>query len=87
MISSKCHILSTLATYNREFPITKLESLLLQCEMTLNLLQAARCKTKFSVCSYFDGQHDLNKMLTWERNCGWAFSPVVKQFISIFDAS
>ena len=30
--------------------------------MTLNLLQAARCKPKFSVCSYFDGQHDLNNM-------------------------
>ena len=54
----KAHFLSTLATCDPEYPITKWDQLIPQSEMTLNLLRPARCNPHLSAYSFINGEHN-----------------------------
>ena len=53
--TAKNHLLTGLATYNPDFPITEWDRLLRQSELTLNLLRTSRINPKLSACSYING--------------------------------
>ena len=57
----KAHFLSTLATCDPEYPIAEWDRLLVQSELTLNLLRPARCNPKLSAYAYLEGNLDYNK--------------------------
>ena len=57
----KAHLLSGLATYNKDFPIAEWDMLLPQAELTLNLLQNARVNTRLSSWAFLNGNHDFNR--------------------------
>ena len=58
----KAHFLSTLATCDPEYPITKWDQLIPQSEMTLNLLRPARCNPHLSAYAYLNEEHNYNKV-------------------------
>ena len=57
----KSHFLSGLATCDKHFPISEWDRLLLQAELTLNLLQNARINPKLSSWAYINGCHKFNR--------------------------
>ena len=57
----KAHLLSGLATCNKDFPIAEWDRLLPQAELTLNLLQNARVNTRLSSWAFLNGNHDFNR--------------------------
>ena len=58
----KNHFLSGLATCNKSFPIHEWDPLLLQCELTLNLLRNSRINPKLSSWAILNGMHNFNKV-------------------------
>ena len=58
----KNHILSGLATCDKNFPITEWDRLLAQGEITLNLLRNSRVNPKLSSWAYIQQPCNFNKM-------------------------
>ena len=57
----KNHLLSGLATCNKDFPILEWDRLIPQCEMTLNLLRNSRINPRLSSWAILYGNNDFNK--------------------------
>ena len=57
----KNHLLSGLATCDKDFPILEWDRLLPQCEMTLNLLRSSRINPRLSSWAPLNGNHHFNK--------------------------
>ena len=57
----KNHFLAVLATTDPEFPVSELDRLLPQAELTLNLLRLCRVNPRLSSYAYFFGHFDFNK--------------------------
>lgn len=58
----KTHLLSGLATCDKNFPITEWDWLLKQAEITLNLLRNSRINPNLSAWAYINKPYDFNKM-------------------------
>ena len=57
----KHHFKACLASLDPDFPAREWDRLLVQSELTLNLLRAARANPKLSAWAYLFGQFDYNK--------------------------
>ena len=58
----KNHSKACLSFVNPKLPIKEWYRLLLQCEITLNLLHAARVNSKLSAYAYLNGKFGYNKI-------------------------
>ena len=58
----KAHFISVLAGVNGNFPIRLWDKLLLQVELTLNLLRQANVNLKLSAYAYLFGNFDYNQL-------------------------
>ena len=59
----KNHVLSGFATCDGEFPIAEWDRLLMQTELTLNLLRMSQVNKKLSAYAYLFGNFDFNRTL------------------------
>ncbi len=57
----KNHFWSGLANCDPEYPVKELDRLLVQCEITLNLLQNSRMNTNLSSLATIQSVYDFNK--------------------------
>ena len=57
----KNHRLAGVATCDPDYPIDEWDRLMMQCELTLNLLRTARINPKLSSWAYFNGIFYFNK--------------------------
>ena len=57
----KNHLLAILASCNPDFPIAEWDRLLVQCDLTLNLLRSSRVNPRLSAYAYLNGNFDFNK--------------------------
>ena len=58
----KNHFIAGLATCHPDFLLQEWDRLLMQAELTLNLLRTSHVNPKLSAWAYLFGQHDFNKM-------------------------
>lgn len=58
----KNHLLAGLATCHPNYPIREWDRILVQSELTLNLLRNSRINPKLSSWAYLFGNHDFNKV-------------------------
>ena len=63
------HFIAIMAGVNKYFPILHWDKLLLQTELTLNMVWATKIKPWVSANTYFLGQHNYNKMLLVPIGC------------------
>ena len=59
--TAKNHLLAGIASCDPTFPINEWDRLILQAELTLNLLRTSRVNNKLSAWAYLNGVHDFNK--------------------------
>lgn len=57
----KNHLMAGFATCDKDFPVAEWDRLLVQAELSLNLLQTARVNLKLSAYTYLFGNFDFNK--------------------------
>ena len=57
----KNHCMTGFASYKKDFPLAEWDRLVVQSELTLNLLRTSRVNPKLSAYAYLFGNFDLNK--------------------------
>ena len=57
----KNHLMAGFATCDKEFPVAEWDRLLVQAELTLNLLRTSRVNPKLSAYAYLFGNFDFNR--------------------------